>query len=509
MQPRRLALDPGAAAGRLEGRHALRQQRGDAARQHVAGAARRQAGRCIGVDGGAAVGGRDHGIGALQQQHGTGRRRRGAGGGQFVGTHGPEDPGEFAGMRRQHGAAGQGLRRASAGRQRTGIGHHPPPGLDQPAQGGAGAVVAGQARADQPGAAALIGQQRLQPRLADDRPRVAGTIQRRGGSIGRHDGHQPGAHPMRRPGGQPRRAGHLPAGDDGQVAARVFMRLGAEFGRPPEARRIAPGARRDRRQHAVRQADIGQQRLAAQHPPRQQQMAGLQPEEGHGQRRPRREAAHLPGAAIQPGGDIDRQDRHPHGAQRRGDRPIHVARQPGAEHRVDDEAGPRRLGRTEGDPRPAPAGGRPGCIAAWPRRRQRGDRHRPARLFQQPCRDIAIATVVARPGQHQRPHRPEGPPRRPRHRPPGGGHQRDAEDTAGDRRRIGAAHLLRCQQFQARRLRHGGHSPRRASLASFAATSAVRLAGGAVQQQHVGWQARAERLEDQIHQPRKHQRRQR
>ena len=69
---------------------------------------------------------------------------------------------------------------------------------------------------------------------------------------------------------------------------------------------------------AVGQADIGQHRLAAQLAPRQQQMPGLEPEEGHRQRRLRRIAAHRAGGAIEPARHIHR-DHAPRRAQRIGD----------------------------------------------------------------------------------------------------------------------------------------------------------------------------------------------
>ena len=61
-----LGMQPDRGAGRLEGRHALRQQAGGDAGEHVAGAGGGQPGRGVGVDRGAAVGRRDHCVGPLE-----------------------------------------------------------------------------------------------------------------------------------------------------------------------------------------------------------------------------------------------------------------------------------------------------------------------------------------------------------------------------------------------------------------------------------------------------------
>ena len=73
----RIAMQPDGRAGGFEGRHALCEQSVDEARKHVAGAGGGKPGRRIGVDGGAAVGGRDDGVGALQHDDGAAECRRG------------------------------------------------------------------------------------------------------------------------------------------------------------------------------------------------------------------------------------------------------------------------------------------------------------------------------------------------------------------------------------------------------------------------------------------------
>ena len=74
-----LAMHPYGSACGLERRHALGEEAGGEPGQHVAGARGREPGRCIGIDGGAAVGRRDHGVGAFEDDHRAGPARGGAG----------------------------------------------------------------------------------------------------------------------------------------------------------------------------------------------------------------------------------------------------------------------------------------------------------------------------------------------------------------------------------------------------------------------------------------------
>ena len=68
---RAFAVQPDRGAGGLEGRHALRQQAGDEAGEHVAGAGGGEPRRGVVVDGGAAVGRGDHGVGPLEDDDGA------------------------------------------------------------------------------------------------------------------------------------------------------------------------------------------------------------------------------------------------------------------------------------------------------------------------------------------------------------------------------------------------------------------------------------------------------
>jgi hypothetical protein len=93
-------------------------------------------------------------------------------------------------------------------------------------------------------------------------------------------------------------------------------------GRPqiglPERRAIAPGPRRDRVEHAGADPDIGEPDRAALAAAGLQQVTGLEAEEGHRLGRPDGDAPHLPGLAINPGRDVDR-DNGPSGCVDAGD----------------------------------------------------------------------------------------------------------------------------------------------------------------------------------------------
>ena len=87
-------------------------------------------------------------------------------------------------------------------------------------------------------------------------------------------------------------------------------------------------------------------------------------------------------------------------------------------------------------------------VGAGARRRQRGQRDRPALLLQQPRGHVAVAAIVARPGQHQRSARAEPRANGARHRTAGIRHQRRSRHTQSWRGCVGARHLVRCQQFR-------------------------------------------------------------
>ena len=113
--------------------------------------------------------------------------------------------------------------------------------------------------------------------------------------------------------------------------------------RAPERGRVREGLRPDLRQHARRNADIGDLDRTAMQPPGQQQMAGLLAKERHGLRRLHGRPHHRAGGAIDAARQIDGDRPAPAGrssprswlAASALDRPVEA----GAEQRVDDDAG--------------------------------------------------------------------------------------------------------------------------------------------------------------------------
>ena len=224
--PRGAAVQPGAGAGGLPGRHALRQQPGDHAGQHVAGAGGGQPGRRRGVDRGAAVRRGDDRVGALQQHHRAGARaRRRRRGGEAVGAGAPNtranSPACGVSTAAPRNASGSPAKAVSASASAT----TRRPAASRPARA-ARAASGAEARAAHPDLAARVLQQLVQRRLVDQQAGRAGAIDvaaRRGG-----DGHHAGAGAARRVGGQPRRAGHRRAAEHGDVAARIFVGVGRQ-----------------------------------------------------------------------------------------------------------------------------------------------------------------------------------------------------------------------------------------------------------------------------------------
>ena len=163
-----------------------------------------------------------------------------------------------------------------------------------------------------------------------DRPRLRRT------EDARHAGTDPHGRPRREPG----RAGHLGAAGDHRVAPAVFV-----IARPRPAQRTGPqigfvGERggADFVQHGVGNPDIGDMNVAHGKTPRIKEVPGFPAKKGDRQRGVRRGPPDFTGIAVDPARHVDggagalayRLDR---GARL----PVHVADQPGAEYRVDDE----------------------------------------------------------------------------------------------------------------------------------------------------------------------------
>ena len=181
--------------------------------------------------------------------------------------------------------------------------------------------------------------------------------------------------------------------------------------RPPELRRIGEGLRTDRVQHGLGCADVGQMGFAAEGPPGQKQVPGLEAEEGHGRARHDGGAPDRPRIAIDPGGNVDgdngfatRSRPKVHSLNKNSRLAIKIPGQPGPEEAIDDQAcGLQIQSRTGLDgPRPAPCGLRRIAPQAIHLAQQMDPYAKPA-LPQQARGDEAIAAVVSRPAKDDDP----------------------------------------------------------------------------------------------------------
>ena len=298
-----LAMQPDGGAGRLERRHALRQQARDEARQHVAGARGGEPGRRIFGDRSAAVRRGHHRIGALQQHDRAGGRRRGLARSHFddisdASCDVSEQTREFAFVRGQHGrrrpraliAANSVSGVVGKARERIGVEHHR--ALARRAPPAPARASAAPTPPPGPSTTALsraIGQELRKLAGAIDRPhhdREVAAALTASASRGLSDRDEPRPGPQRAARREPRRAGvRLIARHHHGMAARVFVAAGLRHRKAlgPERRRIgedaAAGCVSSTR---VRNADVGDLDRPAMQPPRQQQMAGLAAEERHG-----------------------------------------------------------------------------------------------------------------------------------------------------------------------------------------------------------------------------------
>ncbi len=316
---------------RLEAGQPLRQEAGDDAGEHVAASRGGEIRRRVGVDGGAAIRRRDHRVVALQHHHRAALLRRSAGAVETRALN-REEAAELAFMRchaRQAASVFLMLAKSFSGLsrpagQRIGIEDHgrrrlparPPHwrgsrrrrrcrGRPAPTSG------AGSARSS-------ASRRRTVAFAHHDGGELASVDQHRIRRRGHRDGTGAGA--QRRGGRKPRRAGgaRRPRDHEGMAAGSICGRPGRR--RPhvaaPERRQILKRRRPDLAKHAVGNADVGDFRPAAQKPARQQQVSGLEAEEGHGPRGLHGGALRRPGAAIDPARQIDGEDRRAGGVQR-------------------------------------------------------------------------------------------------------------------------------------------------------------------------------------------------
>ena len=275
-------------------------------------------------------------------------------------------------------------------------------------------------------------------------------------------------------GGQPGRAGSChPAGKHHRMAAIVFVTGVARRcrGTAKQTGRVGEDLRRDRVEHAVEDADVGDHHLPAGASAGLQQMARLPPKERHREvrleRRAERLAARTGNARRQIDGD-DRYVRSVHGRDRARRLALHGPRQPGAEQAIDDEVETGVRGkRLERLPWAAMASGRQCGIAVQRLRRNEAVDHRlAAGLTQEPRGGPGIAAIVAGAGQNRdAPRLREGPTDGPDHGCRGPLHHCDPGDAAANRQAVGFGHLHRVEQrkIMCSKIRHGvclinGHS---------------------------------------------------
>ena len=447
-------MQPDGGAAGLEDLHVLCEQPHDHPRKHVAAPRRRQVRRSIGVDHGAAVNGSDDRVGALQQQRRAARSRRLANTRRLV-AGGAEQPGELPLVGGQQTGTGDGVeqrvRVVAEDRQRIRVEDTRPSGCQRRQHPLTGLCRHPRSRPQQQGVLALVGDQCLESGVVgdrcDDRSRPSGRIDadRFGG---RGNGDQPGPDAPGAFGRQPCGAGHLAAAEDQSVPTAVFVAARCRPWEPllPEPGPVDEGLRGDVRQNRMRYADVGNDQVAAKRSSGQQQVAGLRPEERHGQDTGGGGAEDFPAIAVNPAGHVDGDtieaaavDRFDHARGHAFQRP----RQPGAEQGIDHQRIAVEKRHLQWPNTAVPACGVDRRVAFQLfHRPQEAQSDRPPLAGQQPGDDETVAAVVAGAAKHgDRP----GPP--PSADFPGDGasrgfHQFDSGDTAGHRGGVRLVHLF-------------------------------------------------------------------
>ena len=278
------------------------------------------------------------------------------------------------------------------------------------------------------------------------------------------------------------------AGEDEDRAARIFVarRVRARQRRAPDGRRVDEGLRRDGAERGFRDSDVGEPDRAAERAPRQQQVPGLEPEEGDAGARLDRRAANLAGSPIDARGDVDGE--HAPAGVREGvdaldDRlrfALHLAGESGPEQRVDHAVSARDVNRRKVEGRPR--------IARGGQRRIAFQRVAPAEQSdldlisarrEQSRGDKAIAAVAAGAAEDGDPAaRLCQPGRLVGDCEPRPLHERDARRSRCDRKAIGLAHFSGRQQFRERLwIAHGSEGARRLRHAQAAKKRAFHRAG--------------------------------
>ena len=237
----------------------------------------------------------------------------------------------------------------------------------------------------------------------------------------------------------------------------------------PDGGRVDEGLGRDARERRFGDADVGEPDRPAEHAPWQQQVAGLQAEEGDARARLDRDAANLAACPVDAGGDVDR-DHAPAGAGESFDalddrfrNALDVAREPGPEQSVDDAISAARIDGCGVEDLALVARGGERRIA-----RQRflpadePEFDRVAALCQEPPGDEAVAAIAAGAAEDDDPSARLREPRRlVGDREARALHQRDAWRSGGHGEAVGLAHFGRGQELRARLgIEHGGEGAR-------------------------------------------------
>ncbi len=339
-------------------------------------------------------------------------------------------------------------------------------------------------------AAPPVGEQRLEvPDVRERRDHHRGQV--RGidrDRVGRaRDADNAGPRPQSRAGGEPGGARVAArARQDERRAARVFVARRARMRqrRAPDGRRIDEGLRRDGRKRGFGNADVGEPDRAGERAPRQQEMTGLEPEEGHARARFDRDAANLAGFPVDSGGNVDR-EHGPPGALESVDPlddrfrfAVDIAGKPGPEQGVDHAVDGAKVNRRSLEDRAGPAsGGERGVAFQGVAAAKQPEFDPIAARSQEPRGDETVAAVAAGPAQNGDPAARFREPRRfvgDRETRPL--HELNARRSGRNRNAVGPAHFSRRQQFRERHgIAHGREGARR-SRAAQGAKNALPIA---------------------------------
>ena len=316
-----IAMEPDGGAGGFEGGHALGEQAGGEARQHIAGAGGGKRWRGIAVDRGAAIGAGDDRIGAFENDDRAGAfcgfqgalmfRFRNIGqiaekAGEFAFVGGEDDGavGTFGNCGEEFGGV------LGEGGQGIGIENRCGAAGEDGAHFGAGFGADAGGGADADGIAALVVEEHA------ERQGIVGLRQHEGGGVGgvdkefilvARDGDEPCPDFQGGLCGKARCAGvELCAGDNDGMAAFVFVGGGIEAGENGFG--VFPELGFHFGENGFRDADVSDNNFAAEHAAGQQEVGGFLAEKSDGEIGFDAGAARVSRQAIKAGGNINGDD---------------------------------------------------------------------------------------------------------------------------------------------------------------------------------------------------------